>query len=173
MNHTHRIAAALAAATLAFAGTASAQAQTTPAPVQTRPAVQTAPQPAPQPAASGLRAEPVPPQVDAAFKAFDTDHNGALSLAEFRAGWSSIRRGGAQTGQARLQQQFEQIDANNNGGIDRTEYPNMLLVKRAGASAPPFAELDRDGSQKLEFAEYATLVQRLTARQTGAASPRK
>jgi Ca2+-binding EF-hand superfamily protein len=74
--------------------------------------------------------------------------------------------------QARLQQQFKQVDANGNGGIDRTEYSGLVLVKRAGSAAPPFSEFDRDGSQKLEYAEYAELVRRLGTAQTGTA-PRK
>ncbi|TWI01694.1 EF hand domain-containing protein [Luteimonas cucumeris] len=170
MNHTPWIPAALlAVATMAFAGTTVAQTQAAPAA-----AVRSAsPTTAAKPAASALRAEPVPAQVDAAFKAFDTDHNGSLSLAEFRTGWQALRRGGAQTGQARLQQQFKQLDTDKDGGIDRDEYPNMMLVKRAGGSAPPFAEFDSDRSQKLEFAEYASLVQRLSARQTGSAPPTK
>lgn len=164
-------AALLAAASLAMAGTTFAQAASTPAQpaaAQARPGAQ----PAQQPSPAGVRAEPVPPQVDAAFKAFDTDHDGSLSLAEFRAGWQAMRQGGAQNAQARLQQQFRELDANGNGGIDRTEYPNMVLVKRAGSAAPPFSEFDRDGSQKLEFAEYVALVQRLSAR-AGASDPSK
>ncbi len=177
MNHAYRTPAVLAAtALLAFAGTAAAQTAqpaATAAPKPAPAATQASTRPAAAPAASGLRAEPVPPQVDAAFKAFDTDRNGSLSLAEFRTGWQAMRRGGGQSAQARLQHQFEQLDANNNGGIDRTEYPDMVLVKRAGSAAPPFSEFDRDSSQKLEYAEYTALVQRLSTRRTGAASPRK
>ena len=170
MKRTHRIpGAVVAAALLAFACTAAAQTQPTTS-AAPQPA-QAAARPAPKPAASGLRAEPIPPRVDAAFKAWDTDHDGSLTLAEFHAGWRSARRGGAQTAQAGLQQQFKQLDANGNGGIDRTEYPNMVLVERAGSAAPPFSEFDRDSSQKLEFAEYTALVQRLSARR--AATPRK
>lgn len=171
-----RIRAALLAAGLACAGAVFAQATTAPPaqPAAAQPRAAARDAPANKPAAS-LRAEPVPPQVDAAFKAFDTDRNGSLSLAEFRAGWQTMRRGGAQTVQSRLQRQFEQLDANGNGGIDRTEYSNMVLVRRAGGAAPPFSEFDRDGSQKLEFAEYAALVQRLATRPTAAPTtpPRK
>lgn len=179
----HRSRSALLAATLAFAGVALAQtappsatppappsAATTPAKAGAAPGADAA---APRSGQAGLRAEPVPARVEAVFKAWDANHDGALTLAEFRSGWQNARRGGAQTGQARLQQQFKQIDANGNGGIDRTEYPNMMLVKRAGSAAPPFSEFDRDNSQKLEFAEYATLVQRLAERRTGTPSPRK
>ena len=172
---THLQAALLAAASLALSYTASAQTPGTPAPArpataQTTPAPQPAqPAAAARPAAAGVRAEPVPPQVDAAFKAFDTDRNGSLSLAEFRTGWATLRHGGAQTVQARLQQQFKQVDANGNGGIDRTEYSGLVLVKRAGSAAPPFSEFDRDGSQKLEYAEYAELVRRLGTPKTGTA----
>jgi glucose/arabinose dehydrogenase len=177
MSQTTRLQAALlAAASLALSSAASAQSQSTPTPARpasaqtTAAQTTTASQPAAaRPATSGVRAEPVPPQVDAAFKAFDTDRNGALSLAEFRTGWQTMRRGGAQTVQARLQQQFKQVDANGNGGIDRTEYSGLVLVKRAGSAAPPFSEFDRDGSQRLEYAEYAELVRRLGTPRTGAA----
>lgn len=172
MNPTRRIAAALAATTaLAIAGSAFAQApQAQPAAATpAQPATQAA-TPAPKPAAAGVRAEPAPARVEAAFKAWDTDRNGALTLEEFRTGWQNVRRGGAQTAQAGLQQQFKQLDANGNGGIDRTEYPNMMLVKRAGGAAPPFSEFDRDSSQKLEFAEYTALVQRLGAKPAAASA---
>jgi glucose/arabinose dehydrogenase len=181
MSQTTRLQAALlAVASLVLSSAASAQTQSTPTPARPATAAQTttASQPAQtpaataRPAAAGVRAEPVPPQVDAAFKAFDTDRNGSLSLAEFRSGWQTMRRSGAQTVQARLQQQFKQVDANGNGGIDRTEYSGLVLVKRAGSAAPPFSEFDRDGSQKLEYAEYAELVRRLGTAQTGTA-PRK
>jgi glucose/arabinose dehydrogenase len=177
MSQTTRLQATLLAiASLVLSSVASAQSQSTPTPARPATAAQTTtasqPTAAARPAAAGVRAEPVPPQVDAAFKAFDTDRNGSLSLAEFRAGWQAMRQGGAQTMQARLQQQFKQVDANGNGGIDRTEYSGLVLVKRAGSAAPPFSEFDRDGSQKLEYAEYAELVRRLGTAQTGTA-PRK
>lgn len=180
MSQTTRLQAALlAVASLVLSSAASAQTQSTPTPARPATAAQTttAAQPAQtptaaRPAAAGVRAEPVPPQVDAAFKAFDTDRNGSLSLAEFRTGWQAMRRGGTQTVQARLQQQFKQVDANGNGGIDRTEYSGLVLVKRAGSAAPPFSEFDRDGSQKLEYAEYAELVRRLGTATTGTAPPK-
>lgn len=123
--------------------------------------------PAPQPAAStrsDLRAEPVPPAIDAAFHRMDVDDNGALSLSEFRNGWRHMhRRRGRQTAMAGLRAQFKRLDANGNGGIDRTEYPHMVLVKRAGPLALPFSQVDRDGNQKLDFAEYTSVVRRLRA----------
>jgi hypothetical protein len=118
---------------------------------------------------AALRAEPVPPAVDAAFRAWDRDGDGSLSLAEFRGGWQALRQGGRQTiGAAGLRQQFDRLDANDNDGIDRVEYSEMVLVKRAGAMAPPFSEADSNRSQKIEFDEYGALVQRLRA--AGAAS---
>jgi Ca2+-binding EF-hand superfamily protein len=161
MNPHSRTGAALAVtAALSLAGAAAAQTPT-PAPVQTPlpPAARQVPTPAP--AAGPVRAEPVPSQVDAAFKAWDADRNGSLTLDEFRTGWRNLSRDAAQPVEARLRQQFDRVDANRNGGIDRTEYPSMVLVKQAGNAAPAFSEFDRDGSQKLEFAEYTELVRRL------------
>ena len=140
-----------------------------PAIAQTAPSAAPAAKPAPvAPARTTTPPPPVPPQVDAAFKAWDTDKNGSLSPAEFRAGWARLRQGGAQNVEARLQQQFKHVDANNNGGIDRTEYANLLLIKQAGSAAPAFSEFDRDGSQKLEFGEYTELVRRMAQRRPGA-----
>jgi len=126
------------------------------------------------PSEPGLRAEPVPPAVDAAFQAWDTNHDNSLSPAEFRNGWRNLRRGGRQTvGGPGLRQQFERLDTNDNDGIDRVEYSDMVLVKRAGAMAPPFSEADSNRSQKIEFGEYGALVQRLRAAEAGSApSPR-
>jgi hypothetical protein len=166
MSQTTLYATLLAVASMTLPCAAFAQTQGAATPARS---AATQPVPAAQqagtarPANPAVRAEPVPPQVDAAFKAFDTDRDGSLSLAEFRTGWQAMRRGGTQTAQARLQHQFKELDANDNGGIDRTEYPNMVLVKRAGSAAPPFSEFDRDRSQKLEYAEYAELVRRLGA----------
>ena len=173
MNRTQRIRAALATTVLlAFAGAAAAQ--SAPVPTVAPQPVQSAPSPAPKPAATDLRAEPVPPQVDAVFKAWDTNHDGTLTLAEFHAGWRNIRRGDRQTtGMAGLRQQFGRIDADDSGGIERDEYPNLVLVKRAGAQAPPFSEVDRNHDGKLDFAEYSELVRRLqTAGHEATPSPK-
>jgi Ca2+-binding EF-hand superfamily protein len=161
MNPLSRTVTALAmTATLSLAGAAAAQTPT-PAPAQTQQPAAARPAPTPVPAVGPARAEPVPAQVDAAFKAWDADHNGSLTLNEFRAGWRNLSRDAGQPVEARLRQQFDRVDANKNAGIDRTEYPNMVLVKQAGNAAPAFSEFDRDGSQKLEFAEYTELVRRL------------
>lgn len=163
MNPLFRIGNALAmTATLSLAGAAAAQ---TPTPAQTRMPATARPAPAP------ARAEPVSAQVDAAFKAWDADHNGSLTLDEFRTGWRNLSRDAAQSVEARLRQQFDRIDANRNAGIDRTEYPNMVLIKQAGNAAPAFSEFDRDGSQKLEFAEYTELVRRLVPAAPANAAP--
>lgn len=133
-----------------------------------------APAPTPHPATStqpDLRAEPVPPAIDAAFHKMDVDHNGTLSLSEFRNGWRRMHhRKGRRTAMRGLRAQFKRLDTNNNGGIDRTEYPNMMLVKKAGPQALPFSQVDRDNNQKLDFAEYTSVVRRLS---TLSAKPRE
>jgi hypothetical protein len=116
----------------------------------------------------------VPPEVDAAFAAWDLDKNGALSLNEFRSGWVALRRAGEL--QARLRTQFHTVDANKNDAIDASEYGSLVLVKRAGKSAPPLSTFDTNKDQRLEFGEYVELVQRLAAAEQAASpapAPRK
>ena len=112
----------------------------------------------------------VPPEVDAAFAAWDLDKNGSLSLAEFRSGWVALRRAGEL--QARLRTQFQSVDTNKNDAIDASEYGSLLLVKRAGNSAPPLSTFDANKDQRLEFGEYLQLVEHL-ARPAVAPAPKK
>lgn len=121
---------------------------------------------------AALRAEPVPPAVDAAFLAWDSNRDGSLNLQEFRNGWRNFRRGPKQrVGDTGLRRQFDRIDADNNGGIDRDEYPDLVLVKRAGALASPFSEVDRNHDQKLDFVEYSGLVRRMSTTRAEATPP--
>jgi len=110
--------------------------------------------------AKPIVAEPVPPRVDATFRLWDKDRSGTLSLQEFRTGWATLRREGARASRQRAQ--FDKVDASNNGAIDAGEYPSLLLVKRAGASAPPLAEFDANRNGRLEFVEYQDLVRRMS-----------
>lgn len=103
----------------------------------------------------------VPPEIDAVFAAWDLDKNGALSLNEFRSGWVALRRAGEM--QARLRTQFHTVDANKNDAIDASEYGNLVLIQRAGKSAPPLSTFDTNKDQRLEFDEYVELVQRMAA----------
>jgi Ca2+-binding EF-hand superfamily protein len=128
------------------------------------------PQPQPQralPAPAAAPAMPREPAVDATFRAWDADHDGVLSQAEFRQGWNSVRQRAEDKVEASLRTQFDKVDANHNGAIDAGEYGNLLLVQRAGKSAPALSSFDRNGDQRLEFDEYMALVARL------AVAPRK
>jgi hypothetical protein len=124
----------------------------------------------PDPSAPHPPARPAPrpqPQIDAVFKAWDRDGNGALSKDEFESGYANLRRAGELQG--RLRHQFGVVDANDNGAVDANEYGNLLLVRQAGKSAPPLSAFDANSNQRLEFAEYVALVRRMSARP--AASP--
>jgi len=123
-------------------------------------ATQAAPAGTPKPAQAAPQA--VPPEIDTAFQAWDADHNGTLSLQEFRNGWLVLRRTAEM--QARLREQFHKLDANGNDAIEANEYANLLLVKQAGKSAPPLSAFDANKNQRLEFGEYVELVQRMAAR---------
>jgi Ca2+-binding EF-hand superfamily protein len=107
-------------------------------------------------------ATPAAPAADPAaeaFRAWDKDKNGNLSVVEFRAGWVQVQRV-AET-QARLRQQFAAVDTNKNGAIDPPEYGSLLLVKQAGKNAPQMSVFDRNRDGKLGFGEYVKLVQAL------------
>lgn len=98
----------------------------------------------------------------AAFKAWDKNSDGQLSLVEFRAGWEQTQA--AARTQMALRKQFATIDANHDGGLDATEYANLVLIKQAGKAAPPLARFDANGNAKLEFPEYVKLVEALAAK---------
>jgi len=115
-------------------------------------------------AAKPIAAEPVPPRVDATFRLWDGDRNGVLSLQEFRAGWIALRREGVRDSRQRAQ--FDKVDANDNGAIEAGEYQKLLLVERAGKSAPALAAFDANRNGRLEFVEYQDMVRKLAPRNT-------
>lgn len=100
-----------------------------------------------------------------AFKAWDRNADGQLSLVEFRAGWQQAQTAGKI--QATLRRQFATLDANYDNAIDAAEYGNLLLIKQAGKAAPPLARFDGDGDGKLDFTEYAKLVETLAPHEAG------
>jgi Ca2+-binding EF-hand superfamily protein len=129
-------------------------------------AAQAAPTSKPKPAQA--TAQQVPPEIDTAFQAWDVDHNGTLSLQEFRNGWLVLRRTAEM--QARLREQFHKLDANGDDALEANEYANLVLVKQAGKSAPPLSAFDANKNQRLEFGEYVELIRRLAAQPSAPAT---
>lgn len=115
--------------------------------------------------APAAQARPAQDPAAEAFKAWDKDGNGSLSLAEFRTGWQQVQR--VTEVQARLRHQFGTVDANKNNAIDPAEYGNLVLVKQAGKNAPQMSVFDANRDGKLEFGEYVKLVQTLSAQESG------
>ena len=119
--------------------------------------------PAVQPARPATPSAPsADAMADAAFKAWDANRDGTLSPAEFRTGMTALRRRTeASTALAlRLRAQFDRIDADGNDAIDGGEYGHLLLVRKAD-KAPALSTFDRNRDQRLDFAEYLVLVERL------------
>ena len=100
-----------------------------------------------------------------AFKAWDKDRNGSLSLVEFRTGWQQVQR--VAEVQARLRNQFGTVDVNKNNAIDPAEYGSLALVKQAGKNAPQMSVFDANRDGKLAFGEYVRLVQALAPQDAG------
>lgn len=148
-----RLAVVIAAIALT-SGSAQAQAQ-----AQSQPQVQPQVQPKAAAPTAGRRER----VVDATFKAWDVDHDGVLSQDEFREGWNSVRRRADDQVEARLHAQFDKVDVNHDGAIDAGEYGQLMLVQRAGKSAPALASFDRNGDRRLGFEEYLALVAKLAS----------
>ena len=100
------------------------------------------------------------------FDTLDVNTDQVLSRQEFQAGYVSVQR--AIVLEVRLREQFQTVDANQSGAIEAGEYSNLALVKRAGKAAPVLATFDANNNQKLEFAEYLTVVHQLAASQPAA-----
>lgn len=164
MKSSKLFVVATATLVLVFAAhPACAQAASTPTVKPAAKASQAA-RPAARPVTKQLRAEPLPPQVDETFKLWDADHDGSLSQQEFRNGWRGMRRAVKVRGS--LQKQFNSVDTNNNKAIDAAEYGHLVLVQKAGKSAPPLSAYDANKNQRLEFSEYVDLVRRMSERRT-------
>lgn len=124
------------------------------------PATTAAPAPAAAPAAAfstgapGKTAQPVD-QVARQFARWDTDRNGSLTLEEFRVGYLQAERSMAL---AQLRQQFVARDTDKSGYLEKGEYEALPLVKKEGAKAAPFAQVDKNGDGRLDFTEYAAVV---------------
>lgn len=99
---------------------------------------------------------------DTTFAAWDVDRNNAVSQQEFRNGWAGMQRRLMADG---MRAQFNRVDANKDGAIDASEYRNLVLIQRAGASAPALASFDDNKDRRLQFQEYLKLVERLTPKQ--------
>ena len=105
---------------------------------------------------------PAAPAHTAAPRLFDTldaNKDQVLSRQEFQAGYAGLQRLVAM--QVRLREQFSALDVNRSGVIDANEYANLELIKSQGKAAPSLSTFDTDHDQKLNFAEYATLVRKL------------
>lgn len=102
-----------------------------------------------------------PAMADKVFAAWDSDKSGSLSESEFKAGWNAMRQ--ALELQEHLRAQFNTVDVDKSGYIDAKEYANLVLVKKAGASAPPFSTFDSNKNQRMDFVEYINFVKQMTA----------
>ena len=107
------------------------------------------------PAKTTATTAPPADEADALFTRWDTDHNGALSPAEFRAGWHQLQ---ATAELRRLHEQFVAMDTDKNGCLNAAEYAHLTLIKNAGTSAPPMSLFDTEKNQCLDFKEYVTVV---------------
>lgn len=92
----------------------------------------------------------------AVFKAWDRNGDGALTPAEFDAGWRQAQD--AARARMALQRRFAALDRNHDGAIDAGEYRDLALARDPGGASLPLARFDASGNGALDFAEYVALV---------------
>jgi hypothetical protein len=122
-----------------------------------------------RPVAAPVHPAAAPSPAAPVFAALDTDHDGALSAREFAAGYADLQRAIALG--VRLREQFRTVDTDHSGALEAGEYAALVLVRAAGASAPPLAAFDADADHRLDFAEYVALVRRLAPPAAAASTP--
>jgi Ca2+-binding EF-hand superfamily protein len=114
--------------------------------------------PAPSAAKPGAPATQQQVTAEMMFARWDKDKNNVLSLTEFKAGWQEVQ---ANLALRQLHEAFVVMDANKSGFIEQTEYVNLELIRKAGASAPPMANFDQNKDGKLDFKEYVGMIRSL------------
>lgn len=100
---------------------------------------------------------PEPNQAEVRFAQLDRNHDGQLTLAEFRAG--AQRRAGVIY--QRLPAQFRASDSDGSGYLEAGEFATLPLLRGAGVAAPTLASSDGNGDGRIDFREYAALVLQL------------
>ena len=153
------IAHATAAAGLALIGSAASAQQ------------QGAPQPKPVTRAA------VSSQLDSAFAAADTNHDGSLSAAEIQALEAKELQQVQATIRARLQAQFKELDTNKDGQLSQAEF--LAAAPPASALVPGvekmIATLDKNKDGKLSPDEFRapqlSIFDKLDTNHDGTLSP--
>lgn len=95
---------------------------------------------------------------EALFGRLDSDHDGQLSLEEFRAVMPSRRQGVVYQ---RLSAHFRNRDTDQSGFLEAGEFAALLLIINAGSDAPTMESADSNADARLDFREYALLMARL------------
>ncbi len=115
-------------------------------------------------AAKPPAASQAPESAESVFAHMDKNGDKMLSLEEFKTGVELRNR---EILLERLQEQFKTMDLNHDTFLQSTEYAQLPLVKRYGASAPGFTDSDTNHDQKLDFREYIGLISKFANSRQG------
>jgi Ca2+-binding EF-hand superfamily protein len=120
-----------------------------------------APAPAAQPKAAAPAPQPLTrvgltKNLDATFKAIDTNGDGTLSQAEISAAEMKVLQNRASTVRGRLEAEFNKLDTNKDGSLSKAEF---MAAAPAGPTtapngAPALAQLDKNKDGKVSLDEY-------------------
>lgn len=88
-------------------------------------------------------AAPPPGLLKTHFAEQDSNKDGSVSFAEFRAHHHQL-----------MQASFAAVDSNGDGSLDRAEYEAKVKAAPGAALAPGFGEIDRNGDGRVTGEEY-------------------
>jgi hypothetical protein len=95
---------------------------------------------------------------EAWFASMDKDHNGQLSLPEFKAG---LELRAEAIFEQRLQAQFKAMDKDHSGFLEAGEFYALPILKSVAGTPPTLAEVDTNHDGKLDLDEYLGLLDRM------------
>jgi Ca2+-binding EF-hand superfamily protein len=141
-------------AALAFSGVALAQQQAAPKPI--------------------TRAQ-LSAQLDATFKAVDTNHDGSISTAELQAQQTKELQALQAQARAKLQEDFNRLDTNKDGQLSFAEFSAVASVKPSQTAAQLIASMDTNHDGKVSEAEFEAgrlaLFDKIDANHDGVVTP--
>jgi hypothetical protein len=93
-------------------------------------------------------------QLNSAFAAIDTNHDGLLSLAEVQAGQARDLQKAQAAARAKLDAEFRQLDTNHDGQLSLQEFEAIATVHANSTPQQILQQFDANHDGKVSAAEF-------------------